>query len=418
MIGALALIVVLMSPTFEVVIETPRAYVPALAWARYKGLCGGRGAARSHFFADLMVDYALDSGFRGVCLREYQTNLDQSAKLLIEDKIRVRGLESKFRMLDTHTETPGDGIIIYKGLKSYNADNIKSLEGFKVAWLEEAQKASQRSLDLLRPTIRRDDGEMWFSWNPDQPTDPIEKLLRSPDGPPPNSVVIHGTYRDNPWFPSVLRTELEWDKAHDFEKYLHVWEGQYQTKSEARVFKNWRVEDLGLDAEPAAWLAGADWGFSKDPTTLLRMRQVGERTLYVRNELYRIGVEIDHIPEFFDDLVPGEPRWARNIRIIADSARPETISYLQRHGYPKLEAATKGPDSVKEGVIFLQGYDIVVHPSCRHAIDELTHYSYKTDAQTGIVFVPNVLEDKKNHVIDPMRYAAEPLRKPKQWVVW
>lgn len=419
MIGALALIVVIMSPTFEVVIETPRAYVPALGYARYKGLHGGRGAGRSHFFGDLMIDYAMDPGFRGVCLREHQTTLDQSVKLLLEDKIKARGLSSRFRILDNEIQTPGDGIIIFKGLKSYTSDSIKSLENYKVAWVEEAQTLSERSLEILRPTLRRDDSELWFSWNPREHDDPIEKLLRPLDGePPPNSIVIGTSFRDNPWFPEALRREMEYDRERDFEKYQQVWEGGYETKSEARVFKNWRIDDLGLDQESAAWLVGGDWGYSKDPTVLVRMRQVGERVLYVRNELYQIGVEIDHIPAFFDDLVPGEPRWARSVRAIADSARPETISYLQRHDYPKLEAANKGPDSVKEGVIFLQGYDIVVHPSCKNTIDELTHYSYKVDKQTGVVLVPNVLEDKKNHVIDSLRYAAEPIRKPKQWVVW
>ncbi len=427
MTGALALVALSLMPTaanrprqVEVVIETPRAYVPALAPARYKGLHGGRGAGRSHFLADLMVDYALDPGFRGVCLREHQVSLDQSVKLLLEDKIKARGLSTLFRVLDTHIETPGDGIIIFKGLKSYTADSIKSLEGYKVAWVEEAQTLSERSLKLLRPTIRREDGEMWFSWNPRLPGDPIEELLRpaAPAQPPPGAVVLGTNWRHNPWFPEALRLEMEYDRGRDFEKYLQVWEGGYETKSEARVFRNWRVEDLGLDAEPAAWFLGGDWGFSKDPTVLVRMRQVGERALYVRSELYRIGVEIDHIPAFFDGLVPGEPGWARSVRAIADSSRPETISYLQRHGYPLLEAANKGPDSVKEGVIFLQGYDIVVHPSCRHTIDELTHYSYKTDPLTGLVLVPNVLEDKKNHVIDSIRYAAEPIRQPEEWFLW
>ena len=135
---------------------------------------------------------------------------------------------------------------------------------------------------------------------------------------------------------------------------------------------------------------------------LVRCYVVG-RKLYIDREAYRIGVEIDHLPQLFD-TVPGARDWV----ITADSARPETISYLQRHGFPKMVAAVKGKDSVKEGVIFLQNYDIVVHPRCVHTIDELTMYSFKTDALTGIV--TPVLEDKKNHVIDSLRYAVERLR--------
>jgi phage terminase large subunit len=112
---------------------------------------------------------------------------------------------------------------------------------------------------------------------------------------------------------------------------------------------------------------------------------------------------LDHIPQLFD-TVPESRDWPS----IADSARPETIAYLQRHGFPKLEAATKGKDSVKEGVIFLQGFDIVVHPRCKHTIDELTMYSFKKDPLTDIV--TPILEDKKNHVIDSLRYAVEKIR--------
>lgn len=398
-------------------IETPRAYLPLTAPARYKGLKGGRGAGRSHFFGESLIEAMVcEPGVRAVCLREHQVTLEQSVKRLLEDKILKHKLGAMFKVTDTEIRGPGDGLAIFKGLKSYTADSIKSLEGYKYAWVEEAQTLSQRSLDLLRPTMRAPGSEMWFSWNPRLPTDPIEQLLCGEGGPPPNSVVLHTTFRDNPWFPEELRVDMEWDRGRDPEKYQQVWEGGYETRSEARVFHNWKVDWFDTPTDGRAFLLGADWGFSKDPSTLVRC-WIDGRTLYVDRELYKIGVEIDHLSGFFDGLTP-EQGWARNTRILADSARPETISYMQRHGYPKLEAAVKGPDSVKEGVIFLQGYDIVVHERCVHTIQELRAYSYKTDRLTGLVLVPNALEDKKNHVIDALRYAVEPVRKPKAWVTW
>jgi phage terminase large subunit len=105
------------------------------------------------------------------------------------------------------------------------------------------------------------------------------------------------------------------------------------------------------------------------------------------------------------DRVPDSRKWF----ITADSARPETISYMQKHGYPKINAAIKGPKSVEEGIEFLKSYDIVVHPRCKNTIDELQSYSYKVDSLTGAV--TSVLEDKKNHVIDALRYACEAVRK-------
>jgi phage terminase large subunit len=390
-------------------IETARVFAPLLKPARYKGAWGGRGSAKSHFFAGLTIEESiLHPGLRTVCIREVQKSLEQSVKRLIEDKIQQFGVGSMFRVLNTHIETPGGGIIIFQGMQNHTAESIKSLEGFDRSWFEEAQSASQRSLDLLRPTIRRPNSELWFSWNPDQPTDPVDKLLRGKDRHK-DAIVVKANYRDNPWFPDVLRKEMEWDKRRDPEKYDHVWMGGYRKNSEARVFKNWRIGDeKEFDQRKVdRYYFGADWGFSIDPTVLICVYIVG-RTLYIWREQYQIGCEIDRTPALFDKIEDG---MARKWPITADSARPETISYMRRNGFPKMQPAIKGAGSVEEGVEFLKSYDIVVHPSCVHSIDELSHYSFKIDEKTGEV-LPK-LEDKKNHVIDAIRYAIEPLRSSK-----
>jgi phage terminase large subunit len=389
-------------------IPTPAVFVPLLEPSRYKGIHGGRGGAKSHFFADQIIERCfLRKPCRAVCVREVQRTLAQSVKRLLEDKIRAYGLEREFRVLTSHIEAPHGGIIIFNGMQDHTAESIKSLEGFDVAWVEEAQSLSQRSLDLLRPTIREEDSELWFSWNPRHATDPVDRLLRS--DPPPDSIVIETSYKDNPFFPDVLRKEMEWDRSRDVEKYQHIWLGGYERHSEARVFKNWVIDEFESPAD-ATYYYGADWGFSVDPSTMVRCRLDG-RKLFVDYEAYRIGVEIDHLGSLFD-MVPGARDWP----VRADSARPETISYLQRNGFPRIKPATKGPNSVKEGVIFLQGYDIVVHPRCVHTIDELTMYSYVVDKMSGLV--TPVLADKKNHIIDPLRYATEELRVPNIGLTW
>jgi phage terminase large subunit len=399
-------------------IPTPEVYEPFLQPSRYKGAWGGRGSAKSHEFAGLTIEYALlHQPARIVCVREIQKSLDQSVKRLLEDKISAFNVGHYFRVMNTHIETPKDGVIIFQGMQNHTKESIKSLEGFDVAWVEEAQSLSQGSLDLLRPTIRKPNSEIWATWNPRHPKDPIDRFLRGPDAPK-DAIVIGSTYRDNPWFPDVLRREMEYDRDHDPEKYRHIWLGEYEKKSESRVFKNWRVEEFETPAGTTFYY-GADWGYAVDPTTLIRLwvkpKTLTERgTIFIDREKYKIGVEIDHTPAFFDTL---DDRQARLWPIIADSARPETISYLRRNGYPRIEAAKKGPNSVKEGVIFLQGFDIVIHPRCTHTIDEFTAYSYKTDEQTGEVILPTVLEDKKNHIIDPVRYAIERLRKPQMRVI-
>ena len=383
-------------------IKTPRAFVPLLApKKRYLGAFGGRGSGKSWFFAGLIVERMIaDPRLRVVCIREFQKSLEMSAKRLIEDTIEKYQVKDSFRVLNTHIETPQGGTILFQGMATHTADSIKSLEGFGLAYCEEAQSLSQRSLDLLRPTIREADSSLMFAWNPNQPTDPVDRLLRS-ESIPPNSVVIGVNYEDNPWFPGVLRSEMEWDKRRDPEKFQHVWKGAYLQGSEARVFKNWTIEDFESPAD-AVYYLGADWGFSVDPSVLVRCRVDG-RTLYIDHEAYKIGVEIDHLPALFDS-VPGARDWP----VVADSARPETISYLQKHGYPRMAAAQKGPNSVKEGVTFLQNYDIRVHPRCVHTIDELSCYRFKIDKLTGMV-TPHLSSDK-NHVIDSLRYAVEKLR--------
>lgn len=383
-------------------IQTPEVFLPLLEPARYKGLHGGRGSGKSHFFAESLVERCLmHPGTRWACIREVQKSLEQSVKRLLEDKIEAMGVGASFNVQKFEIGTPGGGVVIFQGMQNHTAESIKSLEGFDGAWVEEAQSLSQRSLDLLRPTIRKQGSEMWFSWNPRHETDPIDKLLRG-EARPPGSVVVEANYSDNPWLPDVLRLEMEYDRRRDPDKYAHVWKGGYVRASEARVFRNWRVEEFEVPAD-AIIRQGADWGFAVDPAVLVQCYTVG-RTLYVPYEAWMIGCQIDNLPDLFA-TVPGAARWW----ITADSARPETIAYMQRHGYPKLGPAAKGARSVEEGVEFLQSYDIVVHPRCKHTIDELTLYSYETDPLTGQV-LPK-LKDKDNHVIDALRYACEGARR-------
>ncbi|HRP05295.1 MAG TPA: PBSX family phage terminase large subunit, partial [Opitutaceae bacterium] len=138
--------------------------------ARYKGAWGGRGSGKSHFFGGFLVLETLRRQVRAVCLREVQNSIKDSVKQLIEDKIREYGLEADFDITDNEIRGPNDSLYVFRGLKNHTAASIKSLEGFNVAWVEEAQTVTQKSLDLLIPTIRADGSELWFSWNPDQPT--------------------------------------------------------------------------------------------------------------------------------------------------------------------------------------------------------------------------------------------------------
>lgn len=383
------------------VIRTPRKLAPLLKPARYKGLHGGRGSGKSHFFAEMLVEEAtIRPGLRAVCVREVQKSLKQSVKLLVEDKIRSMGVAHLFEVLEAEIRTPGGGVIIFQGMQNHTADSIKSLEGFDIAWCEEAQSLSQRSLDLLRPTIRKPGSELWFSWNPNAPDDPVDALLRG-EQPPSDAVVIEINWNDNPWLPEELRREQEDDRRRDPDKWAHVWGGHYSLNSEARVFRNWTIEEFEAPAN-AVHRLGADWGFAIDPTVLVRCHVDG-RKLFVDYEAWQVGCEIDHLPKLFDQI-----EGSRKFLIRADSARPETVSYMVRQGF-KIRPAIKGQGSVEDGVEFLRSFDIIVHPRCVRVITELTLYAYKVDDHTGEILP--MLEDKNNHTIDALRYALEELRK-------
>lgn len=396
------------TPARKVAINTPRWLLPLLAPMRFKGAYGGRATGKSHAFAEMLVEaHVRNPHQRTVCIREIQKTLAQSVKHLLEQKIKALRVEDYFDIQEsTIKNTRGSGQIIFIGMQNHTADNIKSLEGMDCAWVEEAHTLSQKSLDLLLPTIRKPNSELWFTWNPSKPTDPVDAFLRgNAEGcapVPANAKVVKVNYKDNPWFPDVLRQEMEYTEQHDKDKYLHIWQGEYQSLSTARVFRNWEEKEFEAPAD-AILRFGADWGFSVDPTVLVRCYLQG-RKLYVDYEAYMVGCELVNMPELFL-TVPESEKWP----IVADSSSPQTISHLRTHGFPKMVAALKGPRSVEEGVEWLKSYQIIVHPRCQHVLHELANYQYKQDPLTGQVLP--LLEDKNNHTIDALRYACESARR-------
>lgn len=257
-------------------VETPRVFKPLLAPARDKAAHGGRGSAKSHFFATRAVLKAFKTPkTRIVCIREVQRSLKESAKALIEDKIEGLKLPG-FRILNDEIVTPGGGVIIFQGMKDHSAESIKSLEAFDASWVEEAQTMSERSLMMLRPTIRKDGSERWWSWNPRRKVDPVDALFRG-DALPPGAIVVESNWRDNPWFPAELEADRLYDQANNPDTYGHIWEGEYvgvqkgayyakqlaQARSEQRICVVPKDDllavrtfwDLGIADSMAIWVA-------------------------------------------------------------------------------------------------------------------------------------------------------------------
>lgn len=384
-------------------IKTPRWSLPLLKPARYKGAKGGRASGKSHFVAELLVEsLVLNCDLQAVCIREIQKSLKFSAKKLIEDKIRALGVAHLFEITLTEIRRKnGLGIVIFQGMQNHTADSIKSLEGFDVAWCEEAQSLSSRSVELLVPTIRKPGSELWFTWNPDQPNDAVEQLFNDN----PDSILVHVNYDANPWCPDEMYKLADWQKKQDYERYAHIWLGQFNTKSEAQIFKHCRVDDFVPDNSFGDPLYGADFGFANDPTCFVRC-WIKDKKLYIDQDAGKVGLELDDTANY----ILKHDQSASKYVIRADSARPESISYLKRNGLPRITAVDKWPGSVEDGVEFIKTFDeVVIHERCRDMQEEARLYSYKVDSRTGDI-LPKI-EDSHNHRWDAVRYALAPMIK-------
>lgn len=226
----------------EISRQVPRWAKRLQVRARYKGASGGRASGKSHFFAEETVEcMAVDASLRFACIREVQRSLKFSAKSLIESKIEEMGAGKLFDVRATEIlRRNGKGVLIFEGMQDHTADSIKSLERFGRVWVEEAQSISQRSLDILIPTfVRVEDAELWFSWNPAQPSDPVDKFFASA---PPNSIRVHSTYRDNPFCPPAVHEEAERLRLLDPDACAHTWDGEYDLGGQGRVYSTFMAK--------------------------------------------------------------------------------------------------------------------------------------------------------------------------------
>ena len=367
---------------------------------RFKVFYGGRGSGKSQAVAQALIFLTSHVTLRVLCCREVQNSIRDSSYQVLKDMAFRLGVGEQFKFTDSeiiHLVTGSK--FIFSGLLR-NENSIRSKEGIDICWVEEASSVSQASWDVLTPTIRKPGSELWLTFNPLTVDDPTNVFL---ENPPPNSYVRKVNFDENPHFPDVLREQMEWDKANDYEKYQHVWEGFPLTISASQVFKGrYSIEPIPEDLwkKSNRLFFGADFGFARDPSTLVRCF-ILDKKLYIDYEAYGVGVEIDELPQLYRS-VPGADKWP----IKADAARPETISYLANRCGFRIEAAKKWQGSVEDGIAYLKGFErIIIDPRCKHTADEFRLYSYKVDKTTGEV-LPVIL-DKNNHLVDSLRYALD-----------
>jgi len=405
--------------------------------ARYKVAYGGRGGVKSWSFARVLLLMGAQRPLRILCAREFQNSIKESVHQLLCDQIRLTGLQDYYQIFNTEIKGIIGTEFFFAGLKQ-NVTKIKSMEGIDICWVEEAEKVSENSWSVLIPTIRKAGSEIWVSFNPHQETDPtFKKFITNRDeilSEFPGSTVIETSWRDNPWLPKELEAEKNYLARVDKDAYDHVWGGQVQKKSSAQVMRGKCVLDAfvprpdlcvcghiegnhpdgGCSVESCEckkfitqWNGpyyGADWGFASDPAVLIK-KWIKGNSLYIEEEFWGIGVEINNLPAKFDTISGTKEHVIRG-----DCSRPETISYLQNHGYPRIIGASKWPGSVEDGISFLRSFEIIViHPRCVHTDEESRTYKHKVDPLTGDVLTDII--DKNNHCWDSIRYGLEPLIK-------
>ncbi|EPP7629151.1 PBSX family phage terminase large subunit [Providencia rettgeri] len=389
-------------------IEIPPKLIPAFEGNyRYRCSHGGRGSAKTRTFALMTAIRGYMAAMNGqsgviLCAREYMNSLEESSMEEVKQAIRsVPWLNDFYELGEKYIRTKCRSVsYVFAGLR-HNLDSIKSKARILIAWVDEAESVSEIAWTKLAPTVREAGSEIWVTWNPERDGSATDKRFRK--NPPDNAVVVEMNYDDNPWFPSVLEDERLNDQARlDSATYAWIWEGAYLENSDKQVLANKYVvqsfpDDLWQQADRL--LFGADFGFAKDPNTLLRQFILND-CLYIEYEAYGVGVELDHMPEFYDKI-PEARKWS----IKADSARPETISYLKRQGF-NISAAKKWQGSVEDGITHLRGFkQIIIHPRCKETAKEARLYSYKTDRITGEV-LPVIL-DANNHCWDAVRYGLD-----------
>ena len=403
-------------------IEIPQKYAFLFEPSRYKVIFGGRGRAASWSIARTLLIQGCEKPLRILCTREFQSSIADSVHQLLSDQIIRLGFEKDYRILKTEICHKNGSRFFFEGTR-HNIAKIKSYEGIDKCWVEEAEKMSGRSWEILIPTVRKDGSEFYVSFNPDQPTDPtFTRFVGTQEGvavaaggfvesPIPEARVMFSTWRDNPWFPEELRKEMEYLRRVDPDAAAHVWDGFCRTISNAQILAGkWEVgsfTDYNLRGADGPYY-GVDWGFSQDPTAIGRC-WVKDRKLYIDYEAYGVGVELDETPALFRSIPGADKHILR-----ADNSRPETISHIRKAGF-NITAADKWPGSVEDGIAFLRSFEkIIIHERCKHTNQEARLYSYKTDRLTGDV-LPVVL-DKHNHMWDLFRYALAPIIRGKKEV--
>jgi len=382
-------------------------FAPSRGALRYRVMRGGRGSGKSFSAAKIAAIWGAIEPLRILCTREYQNTIKESFHAELKNAINsCPWLSTQYDVGIDYLRHRSNGTeFLFKGLR-HNIDGIKSMAQIDLVIVEEAETVPAGSWQDLLPTIRAEGSELWIIYNPKRRDSWVAKTFDT-DELPPRTLIADINYDGNPFFPSVLNEQRLHDRdVMDPALYRHIWEGAYYEQSDAQVFAG-KYEQVEFEPQ-ANWdgpYFAIDFGFSQDETAAVKC-WINDGLLYIEHELYEKRLELDDTAQAMINALPDVERHT----VRGDNARPESISYLKRHGIPRIVACEKGKGSVEDGVEFIKAFKkVIIHPRCANALKEFDLYSYKIDRHSGDILP--VLVDTNNHLIDSIRYALEPIMK-------
>lgn len=389
----------------QAVIELPPKLVPILSpplgSVRQRAAYGGRGGGKSFCFAVMALLFGYQKKIDVLCAREFAVSIRYSFwRELVAALNHYPWLNDFYDVGVKEIVGKNGTMFAFKGLRM-NINNIKGMSNFDICILEEAEELSSTVWSVLPPTIRKPGSEIWSMHNPGKKGSPTD--IQIIQKPPRNALITDIQYYDNPFFSDILNEQRLRDKEiYSKERYNHIWEGRYLEISDAQIFKDkYVVEEFTPGRDWEGPYQGLDFGFSQDPTAAVRFWRHNE-VLYIEYESGDTHLELDRTVDYINNEIPDFYLH----KIIADSARPESIDYLKRHGFPYITAAKKGKGSVEDGIAGIRAHKkVVIHPRCGNSYYEFKHYEYKKDQHSQEILANPI--DANNHYIDAIRYGLE-----------
>ena len=387
--------------------------------ARYKIYYGGRGGAKSWAFADALLWQGYRDRLRILCARELQNSIQESVHKLLSQRIRILGLGSHYEVLQKTIRGKNGTEFIFDGVKN-NVAKLKSLEALDRVWLEEADKVSENSWQVIVPTIRKEGSEIWCSFNTGSKHDATyQRFIANPppkemDGKP-YCIVKKVSWRDNPYFPDELKVEMERMRDEDYEQYLHIWEGDIKLISEGAVYgkqlrqvrKDKRI--LNIPIQPSLEVH-TFWDFGRsDATAIWFMQRVGMEFRFIDYYEDRLQ-DIDHYVRVLRDkdylygrhYMPHDVEHdllvsKRNIKQQFEDAGIKPIEVV-----PRIRHINEGIEMTRDR--FPSCY--FDEKRCEKGIEILSNYKYKY-SEDRADYSPEPLHDWASHGADAFRMFAQ-----------